>query len=310
VQVRHFDLLKAAWVTSLPWILSLAVIPLGGALSDWSVKRSGATWGRRNVPLPALALSAANDEVYVGGYTYSSDFPGTAGGVQPMAGAGDALVARLAADLSSGLQHDTVVVPPAPLTIRIRQGDASVSALLKVKVRNADVGERVGHQIQLVVTDGTCPTGTVTGLPDFDPSTPGAQDTVLVVGGKRAAARIPLSFSAAAFTSLNRLVATRCTLQISAAAVVSGVNVDPTLSNNAATSCEAGAPGHQFVPREPRSIFEGRAAGDRVDRRPADDRDGQPNRHHVSDAGIQRFRCIFWYSHQRHRFVQTRHARS
>jgi len=189
--------------------------------------------GTKKDDIAALALSAANDEVYVGGYTYSSDFPGTAGGVQPMAGAGDALVARLAGDLSSGLQHDTVVVPPAPLTIRIRQGDASVSALLKVKVRNADVGERVGHQIQLVVTDGTCPTGTVTGLPDFDPSTPGAQDTVLVVGGKRAAARIPLSFSAAAFTSLNRLVATRCTLQISAAAVVSGVNVDPTLSNNA-----------------------------------------------------------------------------
>lgn len=61
VQVRHFDLLKAAWVTSLPWILSLAVIPLGGALSDWSVKRRGTIpllRGRRSVPLPALALSA------------------------------------------------------------------------------------------------------------------------------------------------------------------------------------------------------------------------------------------------------------
>jgi ACS family glucarate transporter-like MFS transporter len=58
VQVRHFDLLKAAGLTSLPWILSLAVIPLGGVISDWSVKRRGATWGRRSVPMPALILSA------------------------------------------------------------------------------------------------------------------------------------------------------------------------------------------------------------------------------------------------------------
>lgn len=58
VQVRHFDLLKAAWLTSLPWILSLVVIPLGGVLSDWSVKRWGATWGRRSVPMPALILAA------------------------------------------------------------------------------------------------------------------------------------------------------------------------------------------------------------------------------------------------------------
>jgi ACS family glucarate transporter-like MFS transporter len=58
VQVRHFDLLKAAGLTSLPWILSLAVIPLGGVASDWLVKRRGATWGRRSVPMPALILSA------------------------------------------------------------------------------------------------------------------------------------------------------------------------------------------------------------------------------------------------------------
>lgn len=58
VQVRHFDLLKAAWLTSLPWLLSLVVIPLGGVLSDWAVKRRGATWGRRSVPMPALILAA------------------------------------------------------------------------------------------------------------------------------------------------------------------------------------------------------------------------------------------------------------
>jgi ACS family glucarate transporter-like MFS transporter len=60
VQVRKFELLQAAWLTTLPWILSLAVIPLGGLVSDWAVKRWGSTWGRRSVPLPALALGAGS----------------------------------------------------------------------------------------------------------------------------------------------------------------------------------------------------------------------------------------------------------
>lgn len=58
VQVRKFELLQAAWLTTLPWVLSLMVIPLGGVVSDWAVKRWGSTWGRRSVPLPALALAA------------------------------------------------------------------------------------------------------------------------------------------------------------------------------------------------------------------------------------------------------------
>jgi ACS family glucarate transporter-like MFS transporter len=58
VQVRHFAFLRAAWLTTLPWIASLIVIPLGGVVSDWAVKRWGSTWGRRSLPLPAMALAA------------------------------------------------------------------------------------------------------------------------------------------------------------------------------------------------------------------------------------------------------------
>ena len=57
VQVRKFEMLQAAWLTTLPWILSLIVIPLGGVVSDWAVKRWGSTWGRRIVPVPALVLA-------------------------------------------------------------------------------------------------------------------------------------------------------------------------------------------------------------------------------------------------------------
>ena len=58
VQVRHFNLLRAAWLTTLPWACSLIAIPVGGILSDWAVNHWGATWGRRAVPLPALLVAS------------------------------------------------------------------------------------------------------------------------------------------------------------------------------------------------------------------------------------------------------------
>ncbi len=59
VQVRHFDLLKGAFLSSLPWLLSIVSIPLGGWLSDRIVARRGLAVGRRVVPLVALALAGA-----------------------------------------------------------------------------------------------------------------------------------------------------------------------------------------------------------------------------------------------------------
>ena len=58
VQVRHFEVLKAASFTALPWIATTFAIPLGGVFSDWAVIRWGATWGRRSVPLVALCSAA------------------------------------------------------------------------------------------------------------------------------------------------------------------------------------------------------------------------------------------------------------
>jgi MFS transporter, ACS family, glucarate transporter len=58
VQVRHFEVLKAASLTALPWIATLIGIPVGGVISDAAVARWGATWGRRSLPLAALAASA------------------------------------------------------------------------------------------------------------------------------------------------------------------------------------------------------------------------------------------------------------
>jgi ACS family glucarate transporter-like MFS transporter len=58
VQVRHFEVLRAASFTALPWIATMFAIPLGGALSDFAVSRWGATWGRRCVPIFALCAAA------------------------------------------------------------------------------------------------------------------------------------------------------------------------------------------------------------------------------------------------------------
>jgi len=70
VQVRKFELLQAAWLTTLPWMLSLIVIPLGGVVSDWAVKRWGSTWGRRSVPVPAMTLAAGS--LLLGAHTRSA----------------------------------------------------------------------------------------------------------------------------------------------------------------------------------------------------------------------------------------------
>jgi len=59
VQVRHFEVMRAAAVSALPWICTLIAIPLGGLISDRAVKSFGPTWGRRLLPLPALVLSGA-----------------------------------------------------------------------------------------------------------------------------------------------------------------------------------------------------------------------------------------------------------
>ena len=71
VQVRHFDVLKAAGFTVLPWVATIFAIPIGGVLSDVAVAHWGSGWGRRAVPL--VALSAAAVFLVLGARTPSAE---------------------------------------------------------------------------------------------------------------------------------------------------------------------------------------------------------------------------------------------
>ena len=58
VQERRFDLVQGAWVSSVPWLLCVGSIPLGGWLADrLSQGTLGARWGSRVVPMVGLAGS-------------------------------------------------------------------------------------------------------------------------------------------------------------------------------------------------------------------------------------------------------------
>jgi ACS family glucarate transporter-like MFS transporter len=58
VQERHFDFISGAWMSSLPWVLSIVSIPLGGYLSDrLAAGKAGPVWGRRIIPVAGMMFS-------------------------------------------------------------------------------------------------------------------------------------------------------------------------------------------------------------------------------------------------------------
>lgn len=71
VQERHFGLLSGAWMSSLPWILSIVSIPVGGLISDRLASgRPGPVWGRRIIPLAGMAFSGVL--ISIGAHTGSA----------------------------------------------------------------------------------------------------------------------------------------------------------------------------------------------------------------------------------------------
>jgi cysteine-rich repeat protein len=124
---------------------------------------------------------------------------------------------------------DFMLKPLAPLKVKISAKADSATKRLKVPVKRVDK-ELFSYGFTLQVTDGTCPAGTVAGLPDFTPKDPDIQDSWGLVAGKSAKATVPLLLQQSAFTSHSALAPSRCWLE--ATVVNSGESLDPDPSNN------------------------------------------------------------------------------
>jgi ACS family glucarate transporter-like MFS transporter len=71
VDIRHFSIMKGAMMSSLPWILSIVSIPLGGLISDrLALGRLGSVWGRRIVAMSGMGLSGVL--ISIGAHTSSA----------------------------------------------------------------------------------------------------------------------------------------------------------------------------------------------------------------------------------------------
>jgi len=134
--------------------------------------------------------------------------------------------------------HDSAVLPLAPVKVTIGDRGATVTKNLKVKVQNADLTEAAGHQIQLTVSNSTCPVSLLRDAmsqpvsPDFDPKNNGVGDTITVPGGKTKTATIPLRVVAADYTSPNAKSPVRCALTLTATSLDSGPVAEVNASNN------------------------------------------------------------------------------
>ncbi len=127
-------------------------------------------------------------------------------------------------------QHDAVVAALRPKTMRIAAGHSTATAVVRVKVTNADApssSDTAAPSVRLVADLGDCPAGTVIGAPDFQNALAGDQDVVTLKGGKSKNARVRVQVDAAAFAGRG----SRCVLRFTAA---TSSSLDPVPGNNSA----------------------------------------------------------------------------
>ncbi len=178
------------------------------------------TWDFGDGTPPVSGYSAAHV------YAVAGDYIATLTASDGTLARSRSLRVRVVPPASPDLAHDSLLVPRRRARAVIRLGQPLVAKTVRVQVKNGDVSpsrEKPGHIIRLVADDGTCPAGTVAGLPDFDRRLDGAQDSILVPGGQTRTAHIPIV--------VGRDAAPGCFLSLTAITVLDG-NLDPNPQND------------------------------------------------------------------------------
>ena len=130
--------------------------------------------------------------------------------------------------------HDSVLFSLNPIDIRLPSGQEPTTRNVVLQVQNADVlpdREIPGHVVRLTGSDGNCPPGTISRMPDFEAGVGGVQDIKQVDGGLPATALADITVSRATFKPVDRRVPARCTLWFSVSVIPEEL-YDPTPDNN------------------------------------------------------------------------------
>jgi hypothetical protein len=118
---------------------------------------------------------------------------------------------------------DSSVSAEPLLRVVVPHGKGSVATQIRAVVRNDDPTgvDPIGHRVQLAAGDGTCPAGTVSGLPLFLNASVAMQDSAFLPAGSNGSGTVPLTISREAFEGRQT-----CTLRLSVSTLEG--NRDPT----------------------------------------------------------------------------------
>jgi hypothetical protein len=133
---------------------------------------------------------------------------------------------------------DLVLAPVNPIRVKIPRGKASVSKKVKVRVSNREWPTTTpappSRTYQLVVTDGSCPNGTVDRVDANASTTPLDATASVPLGGKRKGS-FYVTFNVQDVTSVSRKIPFRCAVNVEADVVdpaLNGAADDAALTEN------------------------------------------------------------------------------
>jgi parallel beta-helix repeat protein len=208
------------------------------SLSGWDAASISADPLFVNAPAGDYHLLAASPAIDAGSPLYSAatDYdghsrPAAAGpDIGALEGSGPCAGAACEAGTPGTSVLDSSVLPVKAVSVTIPSATESVTKIFGVNVRNGDTSPRdpFGHRLQLLAGDGSCPAGTISGVPGFRSNLRGPESSAFMAGGHKLPAQVKLTIDRVAFAGVSH-----CTLQLSVQTPLPG-NVDPVPGNDSA----------------------------------------------------------------------------